>query len=80
MQLSRRILMRLGTRKALRAAAPASTVLLAPVGLAPTYPTLLVAAAGRPGRPGRLGRRRVRRVLLVDRLLAHLERLGDLLP
>ena len=44
MQLSRRILVRLGTRKALRVAAPASTVLLAPVGLAPTYPALLAAA------------------------------------
>jgi MFS family permease len=45
MQLSRRLLVRVGTRTALRWSAPASTVTLALVGVANSYPALLIGAA-----------------------------------
>jgi MFS family permease len=45
MQFTQRIVARIGTRKTLRIAGPASTVTLAPIGLATTYPWLLAASA-----------------------------------
>jgi MFS family permease len=45
MQFTPRIVARIGTRKTLRIAGPASTVTLAPIGLATTYPWLLAASA-----------------------------------
>lgn len=44
MQFTERIVIRVGTRTALRFAAPASTATLALIGLANTYPALLVAS------------------------------------
>ena len=45
MQFTQRIVARIGIRKTLRIAGPASTVTLAPIGLANTYPWLLAASA-----------------------------------
>jgi MFS family permease len=45
MQLARVAITRLGSRRTLLLAAPGSAVLLAGIGLAPTYPWLLVASA-----------------------------------
>ena len=45
MQITQRIVARVGTKNALRLAGPAATLTLAPVGLANTYPLLLAASA-----------------------------------
>jgi MFS family permease len=45
MQFTSRIVARLGIRNTLRLAGPASTITLAPIGLANTYPLLLIASA-----------------------------------